>query len=176
MSSIDLLEAPALEGPSNNEPGSHPLAIMTPHTSPSVSSSPAPAFLGALTCGVLGGLTAQILLQWRGIEIGTMWLMATSGGSLNGRVALSWWIIPGTALLIAMATGALMSGTALKGRSTRLLRWILGALLVYGLAEVGHGAEAPANVPAGIHLLSSFTALCLATVMAMLGAFFAIRR
>lgn len=150
-------------------------------TSPAKSSvphiHPVFAFCTALTCGVLGALMTQVVLsqQWD-IQIAGMWQLFSGSSGMSGRQALSWWAIPGVALLVGIAVGGLMSGTVLLGRGTRLLRWALGALIVYGLAEFGHSAQVPHDVPAGIQLASTLVALCVAAIMAMFGAFFVVRR
>jgi hypothetical protein len=53
----------------------------------------------------------------------------------------------------------------------------MGALLVFGLAHVGH-ADAPpgTGVRAGTQVAVSMAALCVAAIMALIGAFMTARR
>ena len=59
----------------------------------------------------------------------------------------------------------------------RLLRWLASAALVFGLAHVGHSAalqSAAGNV--SVHVAATFAALCAAALMALFGAYFALKR
>jgi hypothetical protein len=52
----------------------------------------------------------------------------------------------------------------------------LGGFIVFGLAHVGHGATASSAGDAGAQVAASLTALSVAALMAMFGAFFTLRR
>ncbi len=58
----------------------------------------------------------------------------------------------------------------------RLLRWIGGAIIVLALAQIGHPSAAPEAVGAGVGVAVRLVALAVAAVMALMGAYVAVRR
>lgn len=130
----------------------------------------------AMTCGVLAAIAAQIVLAQRGIELAGVWsdFLAARGGQL--RAAGAWWMMAGSALFTGALVAGILSRFALPWLRFRLLRWILAALLVAGLAHIGHAAAARAGLAVGVHTAASVAALIAAALSGLFGAYFAAKR
>ena len=136
----------------------------------------------ALATGTIGGVlvaaSAQFLLFHKNIELATMWhdLFATS--TVQIRSALAWWLLAGTALVGGFwwRRRRRDSCSPTGGRSMRLPRWILGTVLVAGLAAVGHMASEPAEIDSADYLAANLSAMTASLLAASVGAFFAARR
>jgi len=129
----------------------------------------------ALTCGVMAALALQIYLGRAGFDLVGLWESIFSARSLQLRAAGPWWAIAGLAFIVSGATAAALSRLPLPWRRFRLLRWAAGAAIVYALAEIGHSAPA-AHENLGASVAASLAALCVAALMALLGAYFTVRR
>jgi len=129
-----------------------------------------------VTCGVLAAMCVQILLGSAGLELTSVWRGLFAAQGLQSRAAAALWLFAGAALLVSAAVAAALSRYSLPWVRFRLLRWVLGAAIVAGLAEIGHAANATSGAGGGTQLAVGLAAFALATVMAMLGAFFTVRR
>ncbi len=139
------------------------------------SRSRALALLGAITGGVLLALALEIALNARGLQISDVWRDAIAGNPLSLRAALVWWVIAGSALVAGVAIARPLVQFPPPWRRYRTLRWIIGALAVFALAHIGHGAVLPDGVTPAVYLMASAAAAVIAAVMAAIGAVFALR-
>src|SRR6266511_1653878 len=93
-------------------------------------------FTTALTCGVLAALVVQIQLSRAGLDVVGLWQNLFSTKALQLRTAGPWWAIAGSAFIASGAVAAALSRFPLPWRGFRLLRWILGGIIVFALAHV----------------------------------------
>lgn len=146
------------------------------HGDPPQELSRALLYCIAVTAGVLVAIAVQISLSRAGIELAGVWRNLFSTQALQLRSAGAWWLIAGAAFL----TGALVAGILNRfpppWYGFRSLRWLAAAALVFVLADIGHAAALAVQRVPGAHLLASLTALCAAALMAMIGAYFTVRR
>lgn len=133
-------------------------------------------YTAALTCGVLAALALQIYLSRAGFDFVGLWANVFSTKAMQLRSAGPWWAIAGLAFVVSGATAAALSRLPLPWRRFRLLRWALGAVIVFVLADIGHSATASEGVGAGAAVAASLGALGIAALMAMFGAYFTVRR
>jgi hypothetical protein len=77
---------------------------------------------------------------------------------------------------VSGATAAALDRFPFPWRRFRPLRWALGAVIVLLLAHVGHSAAAPEEVGEGATVAVRLAALGTATLLALLGAYLAVRR
>jgi hypothetical protein len=133
-------------------------------------------FTTALTCGVLAALVVQIQLSRTGLDVVGLWQNLFSTKALQLRTAGPWWAIAGSAFIASGAVAAALSRFPLPWRGFRLLRWILGGIIVFALAHVGHAAAGAPGTGAGAQVGASLAALGVAVLMAMFGAYFTVRR
>jgi hypothetical protein len=133
-------------------------------------------YMTAMTCGVLASMMAQIVLADRGIEISSVWRDLLSADALHLSSAGVWWLMAAAAFLCGAVVAGALSRLPLPWHRLRLIRWIIGAAIVYGLAEIGHQAGALASEAPGAHLAVSLVALLAAALMAQFGAYFAVKR
>lgn len=133
-------------------------------------------FGAAVTCGVLAAMAVQILLGRAGIELASVWRNLFSAQAMQLRTAGGWWLIAGAALVTSALVAAALDLLPLPWVGLRGPRWGLGAVIVFALAEVGHAATAPAGGSPGIQLAVNLTAFGIALLMAVVGAFFTVRR
>jgi len=143
-------------------------------------TNPAPprplTFWTAVTCALLLMLVLQIVLSRRGLHLAEAWRDYAAASPPRLQAAMAWWIIAGAAFAAGAGVAALLCAYPPPWRRHRALRWIAGAALVLALAHLGHSAAPPAGVTAGVDLLSTLTAAGLAALVAMLGAYFGLRR
>jgi hypothetical protein len=139
---------------------------------------PRPAvYATAVVCGVLTAIVVQIILGHAGVELSDVWRNLLSGQSLQLRSAGPWWAMAGAAFLMGAVVAAALSRLPLPWLSFRLIRWILGAAIVFALAEVGHMSGETAGEHAdGAHVGLTFGALISAGLTALFGAYFAAKR
>jgi len=130
----------------------------------------------ALTCGVLAALALQIYLSRSGYDLVGLWANVFSTRAMQLRTAGPWWAIAGLAFVVSGATAAALSRLPLPWSRFRLLRWVLGAAIVFALADIGHSATVPEGIGAGANVAASLGALAIAALMAMFGAYFTVRR
>jgi putative copper export protein len=96
----------------------------------------------AITAGVLAALAVQIWFTHVGYDPVGMWQHLFSSRTLQLRAAGPWWVMAGAAFIASGATAAALSRLPLPWRRQRIVRWILGGLLIFALAHVGHSAPA----------------------------------
>jgi hypothetical protein len=129
-------------------------------------------YSAAITVGVLAALAAQIWFTHAGYDPAGIWQGVFSSKSLQLRAAGPLWVMVGAAFVAGGAITAALSRLPLPWRRWRIIRWVLGIVLVFGLAHVGHlGAPAVTEVRAGIQVAVGLGNLLVAAVMALLGAF-----
>jgi hypothetical protein len=128
-----------------------------------------------VTCGVLAAMVALIVLGQGGIELAGVWSEVMSAKAPQLRSAGAWWLMAASAFVIGAAVAGALSRLPWPWLRFRRPRWVAGALLVAGLAHVGHSA-ATTSGGVGIHVAASFAALFAALVLALFGAYFATRR
>ena len=133
-------------------------------------------YAGAVTCGVLAALAVQIYLSGAGFDLATLWQDLLSAGTRQLRTTGPWWALAGAAFVVSGATAAALDRFPFPWRRFRPLRWALGALVVLLLAHVGHSVAAPEEVGEGATVAVRLAALGTATLLAMLGAYLAVRR
>ncbi len=129
-------------------------------------------YTSALTCGVLAALAVQIQLSRAGMDV--TGLLQNPSSTL--RMAGPWWAIAGSSFIAGGAVAAALSRFPPPWRSFRLLRWIMGGIIVFALAHVDYAGAATAETSAGMQVGASLAALCVAVLMAMFGAYFTVRR
>src|SRR5690349_12273752 len=91
----------------------------------------------ALTGGVLAALAAQIWLATSGYDAGAALQGPISTKSLQLRTAGPWWAIAGAAFIVSGLSAAILN-RPLRWRQFGLLRWVVAALVLFGLAHIGH--------------------------------------
>jgi hypothetical protein len=92
------------------------------------------------------------------------------------RTTGPWWALAGAAFVVSGATAAALDRFPFPWRRFRPLRWALGAVIVLLLAHVAHSAAAPEEVGEGATVAVRLAALGTATLLALLGAYLAVRR
>jgi hypothetical protein len=132
-------------------------------------------YSAAITIGVLVALAVQIRLGRSGYDLVGLWQDALSTKTLGLRTAGPWWAMAGAAFVAAGAAAAALSRLPPPWRQLRLLRWILGAGVIFVLADVGHSAG-EVSAGTGMAVAASLTALGMAALMALCGAYFTARR
>jgi hypothetical protein len=136
----------------------------------------AAAYATGVTCGVLAAMAVQILMSRAGIELSNVWRNLLSAQALQLRSAGAWWLMAGSAFLVSAVVVAALSRLPLPWHRFRLLRWVLGAAVVFGLAEIGHLAADVSAPNGGAHVAVSLSALLAAALMSLFGAYFAAKR
>lgn len=131
--------------------------------------------LTAITGGVLLVLALQAVLSARGLQIVDVWRDVMAGNPLTLRVASVWWVIAGSALVTGAVIARPLAMFPPPWRRYRVLRWIVGAVIVFALAHIGHGAEVPHGVSAVVYMMATTLAIIIGAVMAAIGAIFALR-
>jgi hypothetical protein len=132
-------------------------------------------FAVAITAGVLSALALQIWLTAAGYEPATAWQQVLSTKA-QLRTAGPWWGIAGVSFIAAGVCASALSWFPLPWRRFRTLRWALGALVIFGLAHIGHSAVTPGGVGSETLVAANLAALTVAALMALLGAFITARR
>jgi len=133
-------------------------------------------YAGAVTSGVLAALALQIYLSGAGFDLGALWDNLLSAKPRELRTTGPWWAIAGMAFVVSGATAAALVRLPFPWRRFRPLRWVLGALIVLLLAHIGHTDAAGLHALAlGADVAVRLTALGLAALIAMFGAYLAAR-
>lgn len=126
----------------------------------------------AITVGVLASFAVQIWLIRAGYDPVAVWQNLFSSKTLQLRTAGPWWAMAGTAFIAGGATAAALSRRPPPWHRHRNLRWVLGIVLVFGLAHVGHSAPSGGlSTQAGTQVAVSMITVVLAAILAMVGAF-----
>jgi len=71
---------------------------------------------------------------------------------------------------------AALSRLPLPWHRFRLMRWVLGAAIVFALAEAGHIASTAGGHGGGAHAAVTLSTLVAAALVALFGAYFAMKR
>jgi hypothetical protein len=129
-----------------------------------------------ICCGVLAAVAAQILVRRAGIELADVWRNIVSGQALQMRSAGPLWLIIGSAFLVGAIVVAALTRLPLPWHRFRLLRWVVGAAVVFALAEVGHMASVTASRGGGTNAAVTLATLCAAALVALFGGYFAAKR
>lgn len=132
--------------------------------------------LAGLTGAVFLTLAIQVLLGNAGMQISAVWQNAASGGALNLRAALVWWVIAGSALIAGAAVAGILVRNPAPWSGFRSLRWIIAALGLLALAHIAHGLTPPEHVNPLTLWLTSLAGIALAALMGGFGAVFALKR
>jgi hypothetical protein len=138
--------------------------------------SPGLIFGAAVTCGTFAALAAHILLRGAGIELVAMWRHLAPSNAAEVKAALAWWATAGAALAGSWIAVVMLRRQPIARRRARILRWLLGAVVVGALAGIGHSGAASANVAAMHKVAGSFAALGLGAIMALCATHFAMKR
>jgi hypothetical protein len=138
--------------------------------------SPGLIFGTAVTCGTFAALAAHILLRGAGIELVAMWRHLAPSNAAETKAALAWWATAGSALAASWIAVVMLKARPIARRRARLLQWLLAAVLIVGLAGIGHSSAAPANLAVVYKVAGSLAALGLGALMALCGTHFAMKR
>jgi hypothetical protein len=142
----------------------------------SVSLSPTLIYPTALTCGVMAAIGLQVYLNRAGYDLVSLWQNLLSPRAMQLRTAGPWWAIAGVAFLVSGLTAGALSRLPLPWRRFRLVRWVVGAGIVFVLADLGHSSAGAVHVDAGANVFATLAALALAALMGLCGAYFTARR
>jgi hypothetical protein len=133
-------------------------------------------YVTAVTCGILAAMMVEIVLAHSGIALAGAWRTLLTTQVLQTRSASVWWLMAGAAFLTGAIVAAALSRLPLPWRRLRLMRWILGAAIVYALGQVGHAAKLASGQSVPAHVAASLGALVAAALVAQFGAYFAVKR
>lgn len=133
-------------------------------------------YVTGMTCGALAALAAQILLRRAGIEVADTWRSVLSGPVLHIRSVSASWLMIGSAFLVSAIVAAALSRLPPPWHRLRMLRWALGAAIVFALAQVGHIAAISGGHDSGGHAAVTLGAVGAAALVALFAAYFAIKR
>jgi hypothetical protein len=136
---------------------------------------PALIYAAALTCGVLAALTLEIYLTGAGFDPANLWENFLSSGTRDLRTTGPWWGIAALAFIVSGITAAALSRFPPPWHRYRLLRWVAAGVILLMIEHITH-SSGPEAVAAGVNVAVRLTALCLAALMALLGAYVAVRR
>jgi hypothetical protein len=128
-------------------------------------------FTSAVSCGVVAALALQVYLHNHGYDLVSFWQSPQSAKAL-----VPWSIAILAAVVVSFATAATLSRLPLPWRRFRLLRWVAGIALVFLLAGINHPVAATAVSSPGATVAANLAALGVATLMAMVGGYFGVRR
>ena len=137
---------------------------------------PALIYAAALTCGVLAALALEVYLTGAGFDPANLWENFLSSGTRDLRTAGPWWGIAALAFVVGGITAAALSRLPPPWHRYRLLRWVAAGVIVLLLEDITHSAGGPEAGAAGVNVAVRLTALCVAALMALLGAYVAVRR
>jgi hypothetical protein len=137
---------------------------------------PALIYAAALTFGVLAALALEIYLTGAGFDPANLWENFLSSGTRDLRTAGPWWGIVALAFVVGGITAAALSRLPPPWHRYRLLRWVAAGVIVLLLEDITHSAGGLEAVAAGVNVAVRLTALCVAALMALLGAYVAVRR
>ena len=121
-------------------------------------------------------IVMQILLSRYGIELAGVWRNLLSAQTLQLRSAGAWWLMAGSGFLMSAVVVGALSRLPLPWLRFRLLRWILGAAIVFALAEAGHMAAEAGGHDGGAYVGATLAALISAALASLFGAYFAAKR
>jgi hypothetical protein len=143
----------------------------------SAALPPALIYAAALTCGVLAALALEIYLTSAGFDLANLWEDFLSSGTRDLRTTGPWWGIAGLAFVAGGITAAALSRLPPPWHRFRLLRWVAAIVIVLLLEDITHSAGGTEGVvAAGVNVAVRLAALGVAAVMALAGAYVAVRR
>jgi hypothetical protein len=148
------------------------MAKTATHAAPKTIPRAMPLLVG-MTAGVFAAFVVQVQLGAMHMSAGEAWNQIVSGAPLRFASASVLWAVAGTGFVAGASTAGLLVKYPPPWRNFRTVRWIIGALIVAGLAHFAHGAEAPHGVGPGTVIIADIAATCIAAIMALLGASFA---
>lgn len=131
-------------------------------------------FATAMSCGVLLGISIELISVRLGIGVSGSWhdMLATNASAL--RATLGWWAVGGAGLLGSLLAGYLMRSSRHRARRQRRLQWLFGTLFVLLLAAVPYFGSARAGADLSFGLATELAAFAVATVTACCGSWFAL--
>jgi|SRR5579864_6434909 hypothetical protein len=134
----------------------------------------------SLAAGTIGGFlvaeSALIVIGHMNLEMAEMWHDLFTSTQVHMRSALIWWLMAGTAMVGGFVTAALTRFLLTNWWPLRMLRWILGAVIVAGLGAVGHAASEPPAIDSAAYMAANLSTMAASLLAASVGAFFAARR
>lgn len=130
----------------------------------------------AVTGGVMAAVTAQLAYARLGLDLGAAWrdMMGARTGQM--RSAFAWWAIALTAFAAGVVIAWIVRLMASAQSDLAAVRWIGAAVLVVGLALVGHEAGTPTGLGPGAGAVLGLVSLTVAGLLSLLGAYFVTRR
>src|SRR5262249_33264033 len=137
---------------------------------------PALIYAAALTFGVLAALALEIYLTGAGFDPANLSEHFLSSGTPDLRTARPWRGLLALAFAVGGIAAAALSRPPPPWRRYRLLRCVAAGVILLLLEDITHSAVAPEAVAAGVNVAVRLTALCVAALMALLGAYVAVRR
>ena len=142
----------------------------------SAALPPALIYAAALTCGVLAALALEVYLTGAGFDLASLWEDFLSSGTRDLRTTGPWWGIAGLAFVAGGITATALSRLPPPWHRFRLLRWVAAIVIVLLLEDITHSAGGTEGVAAGANVAVRLAALGVASVMALAGAYVAVRR
>lgn len=133
-------------------------------------------FAAGTTGGLLVALTAQIVLVRFGLDLASVWRELFASRAAQMRSAFAWWIVAGFSFLGGFLIAAFVKYFSAHWWRLRVVRWIGGTIVVAGLTMVGHQASAPTGLAPAPNIVVGMTVIVTSALLAMLGAFFIVRR
>src|SRR5262249_53444385 len=121
-------------------------------------------------------LALEIYLTSAGFDLASLWEDFLSSGTRDLRTTGPWWGIAGLAFVAGGITAAALNRLPPPWHRFRLLRWIAAILIVLLVEDISHSAGGPGGVAAGVNVAVRLAALGVAAVMALAGAYIAVRR
>jgi hypothetical protein len=115
-------------------------------------------------------------LTGAGFDLANLWENFLSSGTHDLRTAGPWWGIAALAFVAGGITAAALSRLPPPWHRYRLMRWVAAAVIVLLLEDITHSAGGPEAVAAAVNVAVRLVALCVAALMALLGAYVAVRR
>lgn len=133
-------------------------------------------FGAGVTGGVLLALSAQVILVHMGLDLGAVWRELFVTRAAQMRSAFAWWLVAGFSFGGGFVIAAFAKFMSTNWWRFRALRWLGAALLVAALTKIGQLSGAPSGLTAAGNVVVGVAALALSGLLAMLGAFFVVRR
>jgi hypothetical protein len=142
----------------------------------SAALPPALIYATALTCGVFAALALEVYLTSAGFDLASLWENFLSSGTRDLRTTGPWWGIAGLAFVAGGITAAALSRLPPPWHGFRLLRWVAAGVIILLLEDISHSVGGAEGVAAGVNVAVRLAALGVAAVMALGGAYVAVRR
>lgn len=130
----------------------------------------------ALVGGMLLSVVAQVALMHFGLDLGALWRSMSIPRSAQLRAAFAWWLIAGITFVGGFVIGALTKYFSAHPISSNRVRWAAGVAMTAIFVYVAHEAVAPTGLSPAASVGIGLAVQCLSGVLALLGAFFVVRR